>query len=171
MTKVLYTWSSPFSKFIWEQGTCDPQLISKIKKTFSSSFFKLWSKWKNQNEILFCKKNIITKIVSPQVILINKKNCLAYFLISLLTLQDLIKFMHTIIFNFICFYDFFFKFLYVFLLFFKINENNFYLLSNNCSLFHFVFKPKNRKQQPNSITLLCFDKIIIHHLEIKNPSF
>ena len=51
------------------------------------------------------------------------------------------------------FYEFF-KLLYVFLLFFKIGENNFYYSLKNRPLSHFFLKTKNRKQYPNSAILL-----------------
>ena len=42
------------------------------------------------------------------------------------------------------------KSLYVFLLFLKIGENNFYLLFENCSPFHLFLKTISREQQLSS---------------------
>ena len=44
--------------FIREKVTYDPQLIFEIKKTFSSSTFRLLLKWKNK-KIFFCKRILL----------------------------------------------------------------------------------------------------------------
>ena len=62
MIEMLHMQYSSFKEFIREQATCGPRLIFKIKKTFLSLSFKLWSRWMIQMEIFFCKRILPQKI-------------------------------------------------------------------------------------------------------------
>ena len=93
--KNCYTHSSPFNEFIREQAICGPWLIFEIKKT-SSLFFKLWSKWKNRRENIFCKEYYIWDC-THNIFNFNKYFVCIIFLFVLLILKDLYE---------ICVYNF-----------------------------------------------------------------